>query len=406
MPRLLVDWSPLKQNRNFRLLVIGQLFSLLGSNVTMVAVPYQVYRETGSSLWVGLASLIQLPFLIAGSLWGGAYGDRYDRRQLLIVGSVISALASAALALNAALVHRDLAALLIIAAFAAATSGFSGPVRQAAMPTMLREDQLVSAYSLYQIVVNISVVAGPSLAGLLLASVSLSSCYIVDAVTFLVLAAATLFMSPLSSPRTVDSQKLFSAISDGFRYVRRHAVAQAVYFADLNANVFGLPRALFPAMALTVYHGGPRTLGLLYAAPGIGALVLATFAGWINHVQRRGRTVLMVIVIWGVAMTAFGIVHLLWFGVIILALAGGMDMVSAVLRSTILQLAITDEFRSRISAIQMAVVTGGPRLGDAESGVVAGVTSTEFSIVSGGLACIAGVGLLAWRRRDFWRESV
>jgi len=401
-----VDWSPLKQNRNFRLLVIGQLFSLLGSNVTMVAVPYQVYRETGSSLWVGLASLIQLPFLIAGSLWGGAYGDRYDRRQLLIVGSVISALASAALALNAALVHRDLAALLIIAAFAAATSGFSGPVRQAAMPTMLREDQLVSAYSLYQIVVNISVVAGPSLAGLLLASVSLSSCYIVDAVTFLVLAAATLFMSPLSSPRTVDAQKLFSAISDGFRYVRRHAVAQAVYFADLNANVFGLPRALFPAMALTVYHGGPRTLGLLYAAPGIGALVLATFAGWINHVQRRGRTVLMVIVIWGVAMTAFGIVHLLWFGVIILALAGGMDMVSAVLRSTILQLAITDEFRSRISAIQMAVVTGGPRLGDAESGVVAGVTSTEFSIVSGGLACIAGVGLLAWRRRDFWRESV
>jgi len=406
VPRLLVDWSPLKQNRNFRLLVIGQLFSLLGSNVTMVAVPYQVYRETGSSLWVGLASLIQLPFLIAGSLWGGAYGDRYDRRQLLIVGSVISALASAALALNAALVHRDLAALLIIAAFAAATSGFSGPVRQAAMPTMLREDQLVSAYSLYQIVVNISVVAGPSLAGLLLASVSLSSCYIVDAVTFLVLAAATLFMSPLSSPRTVDAQKLFSAISDGFRYVRRHAVAQAVYFADLNANVFGLPRALFPAMALTVYHGGPRTLGLLYAAPGIGALVLATFAGWINHVQRRGRTVLMVIVIWGVAMTAFGIVHLLWFGVIILALAGGMDMVSAVLRSTILQLAITDEFRSRISAIQMAVVTGGPRLGDAESGVVAGVTSTEFSIVSGGLACIAGVGLLAWRRRDFWRESV
>ena len=401
-----MDWSPLKQNRNFRLLVIGQLFSLLGSNVTMVAVPYQVYRETGSSLWVGLASLIQLPFLIAGSLWGGAYGDRYDRRQLLIVGSVISALASAALALNAALVHRDLAALLIIAAFAAATSGFSGPVRQAAMPTMLREDQLVSAYSLYQIVVNISVVAGPSLAGLLLASVSLSSCYIVDAVTFLVLAAATLFMSPLSSPRTVDAQKLFSAISDGFRYVRRHAVAQAVYFADLNANVFGLPRALFPAMALTVYHGGPRTLGLLYAAPGIGALVLATFAGWINHVQRRGRTVLMVIVIWGVAMTAFGIVHLLWFGVIILALAGGMDMVSAVLRSTILQLAITDEFRSRISAIQMAVVTGGPRLGDAESGVVAGVTSTEFSIVSGGLACIAGVGLLAGRRRDFWRESV
>ncbi|HEY5121820.1 MAG TPA: MFS transporter [Acidimicrobiales bacterium] len=406
MPRLLVDWSPLKHNRNFRLLITGQLFSLLGSNVTMVAVPYQVYRETHSSLWVGLASLIQLPFLIAGSLWGGAYGDRFDRRALLIIGSIIAALASGALALNAALSHHDLAVLIALAALAAAAGGFSGPIRQSAMPTMLREDQLVSAYSLYQIVVNISIVAGPSLAGVLLASVSLSSCYLVDALTFLILAGATLLMSPLSSPGTGDARALFRAIFEGFGYVRRHAVAQAVYLADLNANVFGLPRALFPAMALTVYHGGPRTLGLLYAAPGIGALVLATFAGWINHVTRRGRMVLLVIVVWGVAMTSFGIVHLLWFGVIVLAIAGAMDMVSAVLRSTILQLAITDEFRSRISAIQMAVVTGGPRLGDAESGVVAGFTSTEFSIVSGGLACIVGVALLAWRRRSFWSESV
>jgi MFS family permease len=406
MPRLLVDWSPFKHNRNFRLLIIGQLFSLLGSNVTMVAVPYQVYRETHSSLWVGLASLIQLPFLIAGSLWGGAYGDRYDRRTLLIIGSIIAAATSGALALNAALGHHDLVVLIAVAALAAAAGGFSGPIRQSAMPTMLRADQLVSAYSLYQIVVNISIVAGPSLAGVLLASVSLSSCYLVDALTFLILAGATLLMSPLSSPGTGDARALFRAIFEGFAYVRRHAVAQAVYLADLNANVFGLPRALFPAMALTVYHGGPRTLGLLYAAPGIGALVLATFAGWINHVTRRGRMVLLVIVVWGVAMASFGIVHLLWFGVIMLAIAGAMDMVSAVLRSTILQLAITDEFRSRISAIQMAVVTGGPRLGDAESGVVAGFTSTEFSIVSGGLACIVGVALLAWRRRSFWSESV
>ena len=406
MPRLLVDWSPLRHNRNFRLLVIGQLFSLLGSNVTMVAVPYQVYRETHSSLWVGLASLIQLPFLIAGSLWGGAYGDRYDRRALLIIGSFIAALASAALALNAALSHHGLATLIALAALAAAAAGFSGPIRQSAMPTMLREDQLVSAYSLYQIVVNISIVAGPSLAGVLLASVSLSSCYLVDALTFVILAGATSLMTPLSSPRTQSARALFHAIAEGFGYVRRHAVAQAVYLADLNANVFGLPRALFPAMAFSVNHGGTRTLGLLYTAPGIGALVLATFAGWINHVTRRGRMVVLAIVVWGVAMASLGVVHLLWFGVMVLAIAGAMDMISAVLRSTILQLAITDEFRSRISAIQMAVVTGGPRLGDAESGVVAGFTSTEFSIVSGGLACIVGVALLAWRRRNFWSDSV
>ena len=406
MPRLLVDWSPFRQNRNFRLLVLGQLFSLLGSNVTMVAVPYQVYRQTHSSLWVGLASLVQLPLLIAGSLWGGAYGDRFDRRRLLIIGSLLAALTSAALALNAAVSRHDLAVVLVLAALAAGTAGFSGPIRQAALPTMLREDQLVSAYSLYQIVVNISVVAGPSLAGVLLASVSLSSCYLVDAMTFVVLGVATMFMSALAAPTSDTAAALFSAIGDGFRYVRRHAVAQAVYLADLNANVFGLPRALFPAMAFTVYHGGPRTLGLLYAAPGIGALVLATLAGWINHLRRRGVAVLAVITIWGLAMTAFGIVHVLWFGVVALAVAGAMDMVSAVLRSTILQLAIADEFRSRISSIQMAVVNGGPRLGDTESGVVASLSSTEFSIVSGGIACVVGVALLAWRRPTFWRQSV
>ncbi len=406
MPRLLVDWSPFRQNRNFRLLVVGQLFSLLGSNVTMVAVPYQVYRQTHSSLWVGLASLVQLPLLILGSLWGGAYGDRFDRRRLLIIGSFLAAATSGALALNAALSRHDLTVTLLLAALAAGAAGFSGPVRQAALPTMLREEQLVSAYSLYQIVVNISIVAGPSLAGILLASVSLSSCYLVDALTFVVLAVATMFMSPLASPRSKDAAALFGAIGQGFAYVRRHAVAQAVYLADLNANVFGLPRALFPAMAFTVYHGGPRTLGLLYAAPGIGALVLATFAGWINHVRRRGATVLTVITVWGIAMTDFGLVHRLWFGVVVLAIAGAMDMVSAVLRSTILQLAITDDFRSRISSIQMAVVTGGPRLGDTESGVVAGFTSTEFSIISGGIACVVGVALLAWRRPTFWRQSL
>ncbi len=406
VPRLFVDWSPLRQSRNFRLLIVGQLVSLLGSNLTLVAVPYQVYRETHSSLWVGLASLFQLPFLIVGALWGGAFGDRYDRRTLLVVGTLVCALTSAGLAVNALLPHDSLSTLLGLAALGAGAGGFTSPVRAAAIPGMLREEQLISAYSLNQIIVNISAVAGPSLAGVLLAAVSLSSCYAIDAATFVLLAVATLFMTHLTPPAGRDDVALLNAIAEGFRYVRRHAVAQAVYLADLNANVFGLPRALFPAVALTVYHGGARTLGLLYAAPGVGALVMAVFAGWINHVQRRGRTVILVVALWGLAMAAFGLVHVLWFGVAALALAGSMDVVSTVLRGTILQLAITDEFRGRIQSIQMAVVTGGPRLGDAEAGAVAAVSSTEFSIVSGGIACVVGVALLAWRRRAFWDETV
>jgi len=405
MPRLLVDVTPLRVNRDFRLLFAGQLVSLLGSNLTVVAVPYQVYRETHSSLWVGLASLIQLPFLIVGALWGGAMSDRADKRTLLIIGSFVLAVASAGLALNAHLAHTHLLALLLLAAFAAGFAGFSGPVRGAAIPKLVAPEELVAAYSLNQVIVNAAAVLGPSLAGVLLAGFGLFWCYSLDAATFVVLMVATAFMAPMKPVGEHRATALLAAIGQGFRYVRSHAVAQAVYLVDLNAMVFGLPRALFPAVALTVYHGGPRTLGLLYAAPGAGALVMAIVTGWIARVRRQGRLVALAVIAWGAVMAVFGIAHVLWVGLVCLSVAGAMDVISAVLRSTMLQQAISDEFRGRITSIQMAVVTGGPRLGDAESGVVASLTSTEFSIVSGGVACILGVIALVRWRPDFWRRE-
>ena len=406
MPRLLVDVSPLRANRDFRLLFSGQLVSLLGSNLTIVAVPYQVYRETHSSLWVGVASLIQLPFLIAGSLWGGALGDQRDKRTLLVLGSFVLALASGGLALNAHLAHTHFVALLLLAAFAAGFAGFTGPIRAAAIPKLVAPDELVAAYSLNQIIVNGAAVVGPSLAGVLLASFGLFWCYLFDAFTFVALMAATALMGSMKPVGDHPATALLHAIGQGFRYVRTHTIAQAVYLMDLSATVFGLPRALFPAVALTVYHGGPRTLGLLYAAPGAGALVMAVLTGWIVHVRRPGRLVAVVVMAWGAAMAVFGLVPVLLVGFICLAIAGAMDVISTVLRNAVLQNAIADEFRGRISAIQMAVVTGGPRLGDAESGLVASVTSTEFSIVSGGIACIVGVLVLVRWRRDFWQREV
>ena len=404
MAGLLVDWGPLRRNRNFRLILSGQLVSLLGSNVTMVAIPYQVYRETHASLWVGLASFLQLPFLIVGALLGGAYGDRYDKRRLLVGSGVLCALVDVGLAVNATLHGHHFVVLLSLAALLAGVTGFSGPIRTSALPKILGEEDLIAGYSLNQVVFNFALVAGPSLAGVLLASFTLEGCYVADGVTFLVLALATAFLDPLPASGTAAATSLWRAIGDGFRYVKGHAVAQTVYLADLNAMVFGLPRALFPAVAFTVYHGGPRTLGLLYAAPGFGAVIMALLTGWIEHVKRRGQVIVLAIVAWGVAMTLFGLVHYLCCGVLALAVAGASDVVSTVLRNTVLQLAISDEFRSRLSAIQLAVVTGGPRLGDAESGLVAAISSTEFSIVSGGLACVVGVLALAWRRRYFWND--
>ena len=347
---------------------------------------------------------MQLPFLIGGSLWGGALGDRFDRRTLLIIGTFVLGVLSVALAVNAQLAHTRFAALVSLAAVAAGIASFTGVIRGASIPRLVRPDQLVAAYSLNQIIVNTASVAGPALAGVLLATVSLSSCYWIDAATYAVSMAATTLMSPMRPSGEHSGVATMHAIAEGFRYVRRHATAQAVYVIDLNAMVFGLPRALLPAVAATVYHGGPRLLGLLYAAPSMGAIVMAVMTGWIARIRRQGRLVVLVVVIWGTAMALFGLVHLVWVGLVCLAVAGATDVISTVLRNTILQNSITDEFRSRIWSIQMAVVSGGPRLGDFESGVVASLSSIEISIVSGGLACIVGALALVRWRPNFWSD--
>lgn len=406
MPRLFVDVRPLKENRNFRLLFSGQLVSILGSNLTLVAIPFEVYQRTHSSLWVGIASLFQLPCLIAGALWGGAMGDRFDRKKLLVVGSLISALLSGALALNASVLHGNLPLLFTFAALSAGAGGFTGPIRSAAIPKMVGGEQLIAAYSLNQIVMNLGPFLGAALAGELIAVVGIASCYLIDAITFVMLAVFTMFMSAMRPDGEYSGVALLRSIVDGFRYVRSNVLTQAVYLVDLNAMVFGLPRALFPAMALTVYHGGPRTFGLLSAAPGAGALLMAVLTGWIDRIRRQGRLIAISVFAWGAVMTVLGIVHILWVGLLCLALAGAADVISTILRNTVLQNAITDEFRSRISSVQMAVVTGGPRLGDAESGIVARFTSTEFSIVSGGIACIVGVALLLRWRPVFWKDDL
>jgi len=221
---------------------------MAGSNLTMVAVPLQVYLETHSSLWVGLASLIQLPFLIIGSLWGGVMGDRTNRRTLLVVNCLILAVLSAGLALNAQLPHTHFVVLVSLAALAAGFAGFSGPIRTAAIPAMVPQNQLVAAYSLNQVIVNLASVAGPGAAGLLIASVGLSACYWIDAATFLCLMLFTGLMASMPATGEHTGTRMLRAMGDGWRYVRSHATAQAVYLVDLNAMVFGLPRALFPPL--------------------------------------------------------------------------------------------------------------------------------------------------------------
>ncbi len=378
---------------------------MMGSQLTLVATAAQVYAVTHSSLWVGVLSGAQLPLLLAGSLWGGALGDHLDRRTLLSVTAIILALFSGALALNTTIFHANIVALFVLAIFAAGVAGFANPARNAAIPRLVKPDQLVAAYSINQIVIQIATIVGPMLAGVLIGLASYAACYWIDAATFVILCAATAAMGALPPLHNAVRTSTLRAIGDGFRYVRGHSAAQCVYLVDLNAMIFGMPNALFPAVATHWYHGGSITLGLLYAAPGVGALLGALTTGWVERVRRRGRAVVLAVVLWGGAIAVFGLSKYAWLGLLFLAVAGWADVISAVLRNTILQSSITDEFRGRLSSIQMAVVQGGPRLGNLEAGAVATAVSTEFSIISGGILCVLGALALAGWRPQFWRES-
>jgi pimeloyl-ACP methyl ester carboxylesterase len=224
-----------------------------------------------------------------------------------------------------------------------------------------------------------------------------------DAASFGGLLVTSLLLRPLPPQHAGQTAGLRSILA-GMSYLRGRQALQGIYLIDLNAMIFGMPRALFPALAAGLFHVGPQGLGLLYAAPGIGALVGASTTGWAERVERRGRAVVVAVIIWGAAVAVMGAVPWLWVALVLLAIAGWADVISAVLRNAILQSRIEDQYRGRLSAIQIAVVTGGPRLGDLESGAVAGVTSTAVSVVSGGLACVVGSVFVAWHWRGFWNE--
>lgn len=392
MRRFLADTRPLKVP-DFRRIYIGQGISLLGSQLTIVAVPYQVYVETGSSAAVGLVSLCQLVPLLIGSLVGGVVADSMDRRKLMLVSQIALAATSVALALNAAMDDPVLWPIVVFSSLAAGLSGLERPARAASIPAIVGLELFPAAHALWQILFQIGALLGPAAAGLLLAGAGLQIVYWVDALTFIV---AFFFVIPLRSLKASGAIEKPSAgaMAEGLRFAVSKPELRGVFLSDLAAMVFGMPRALFPALGTTVF-GGPAAVGLLYAAPGAGALVGAIFTGAVGRVTQPGRATIWCIAVWGAAMAAFGTTSLLPLALLFLAIAGAADVFSAVFRNTILQLSIPDSMRGRMSSVQLAVVTGGPRLGDFEAGAVAAVAGPRFSVISGGVGCMLAIGLLA-----------
>jgi MFS family permease len=398
--RLVIDTGPLRTNPQYRRLWSSYLISTFGSDITLVAVPFQVYRMTHSTLDVGLVSLAQLAPLLLGSFGGGAIADTFDRRRLLVVTQLSFATTSLGLALNASSARPTLAALFICSAAAAGVAGLDSPTRAALVADLVERSSLTQAMALWQLMFSLNIVVGPALAGVLIGRLSLASAYWVDLAT----SAVSLFgILRISFPLGRARRRSLTAADfvAGLRYLARHQVLQAVYLVDLNAMVFGMPRALFPALAVLRFHGGAETVGLLYAAPGAGALIAAAFTGWVATIQRQGLAVLLAVATWGCAITAFGFATPLALALVLLAVAGAADLVSAVFRSTILQFEAPDALRGRLQAVQTAVVAGGPRLGDLESGAVAAAIGVVNSVIAGGAVCLVGVAILARQMPHF-----
>jgi len=393
--RVLIDLAPLRRSRDLRLLVLGELGSVLGTQLTTVAVPYQVYQLTHSSLDVGLVSLAQLFPLIGGALLGGSVVDAMDRRRLLMVAQVLMAGCSAGLAVNADL-GTSLWPLFVLPALAAGFSGLDDAGRGAIVPNLVQRSEMPNANAIFQSLFQFGLVVGPAVAGLLLAGAGVRFVYWLDVASFGAALLAAFLISPQPPPAGASGHRPgLRSIVEGLSFVRGRQAIQGAYLIDINAMVFGMPRALFPALATTLFGGGAATLGFLYAAPGAGALVGALTTGWVSRIRRQGLAVIVAVLAWGVAITCFGLVSWLPGALALLAVAGWADVISAVFRNTIIQLAVPDALRGRLSGLQIAVVAGGPRVGDLESGAVAAAFGDTVSVVSGGLACIAGALVLA-----------
>ncbi len=399
MPRLMVDTTPLRVSRDFRRLWCGQAVSFLGTTMTTAALPLQVFRLTGSSVMVGLLGAAQLVPMLVCSIGGGALADSIDKRRLLLGVTVASLTCSTALAANAALGHPQVWLLFVLGAINSGLLATTFPVLRSLLPLLIEPELRPAAYALQTTYGTFGMMIGPAAGGVLIAAIGFSQMYAVDVTTY-VLAFVIFFGLAASPPIGAARRASFSTVIEGVRFLHGHSVIKSVFAIDLLAMVFGMPRALFPALTARL-GGGPTLYGFMLSSVAAGAFLAAITSGWTGHVRRQGRAVIMCVALWGLAITVAGFAHDAILVLALFAVAGGADMISGVYRSAIAADVTPDELRGRISGVEIAVYGGGPVLGDVEAGLVGGLVSVPFAIVSGGIACIAGAAVFAAKVPSF-----
>jgi MFS family permease len=402
--RLLTDITPVRESAQFRRLWVGTTLSGVGSSFTLFAVPLQVYDITRSSFAVGAIGVASVVPTITIGMFGGSLADAVDRRKLVLVTTCSQAAVSALLAAQALAAVSSVWLLYVLVAASSGLSAINGPARRTFVPSLLRPDQVAAGLALNRVSFQVMLMVGPALAGVITAAAGghLQACYLIDAVSF----GASIYgvaRLPAMPPRPGAARPGPRAIAQGLGFLRRSPVVAGAFLADLNATIFGLPLALFPAINAERFGGNPTTLGLFITAIGVGGLVSAVFTGPLSRLSRQGMVMLATVAIWGAAFAGFALAHTLWLVLALLAVAGAADTFTVVLRGTIVQAVATDEFRGRLTAAEYVIGGAGDSLGRLESGAVGSLSTPTIGALSGGLATVVLAGVIGLAMPAFAR---
>ncbi len=381
-----IDASPLQVSRDFRLLFIGQLVSAFGSMMTYAVFPWQVYQLTKSNALVGLIGVVEFIPMFTLAFIGGALADAVDRRKLIILTEIGKAFLIFLLVINAYLPHPQVWFLFVVTFFYAAIAALQQPAREALLQNIVPPDLMTSASALGMLRYNFAAIAGPAFGGIIASTLGAGFAYGIDVATFVVSLVTMILMK--ATPALEKSEGVnFSSIKVGMRYAWNRKDLLGTYLIDLNAMFFGMPMALFPAMAEGF---GSSSVGLLYAMPAVGALIVSLTSGWTARINKHGLAIAIAATIWGLAIIGFGLSSTLWLALLFLALAGAADGISGIFRMTMWNQSIPSHLRGRLAGIELISYTTGPMLGNAEAGFVASLYSVRTSVVSGGILCVIG----------------
>jgi MFS family permease len=387
-----IDVTPLRASRDYRLLYTGQFVSGFGSAISYVVLPWQMYRLTESSFAVGMLGVVEFLPMFLLAFVGGALADYIDRRRLILLSELGLTICCIMLVANSLLAAPHVWVLFMVAALFAGLNGIHRPALEALTPRLVAPQLMPAVSALSSLRFNFNFIVGPAIAGVIASSFGAPFAFAIDAASFVVAIITVLLIRSVTAPMDAERASLRSVV-EGLKYARSRQELLGTYLIDINAMFFGMPIALFPALAESF---GGASVGLFYAMPAVGSLIVTLTSGWTKHIHKHGLAVTIAATVWGLAIVAFGMAKWLWLALFFLALAGAADMVSGLFRMTIWNQTIPDHLRGRLASIEMISYLTGPYLGNAEAGLMASLLGLRGSVVSGGVLCVLGSGLLAF----------